>query len=201
MSEAALHGAAPELTEFWNTLMSWNERISLVSSNSVADGWARHVEDSAQLARHFPARAVRHCDLGSGGGLPAIPIAIRRREAGFADSTVLIEADARKAAFLRTACRNLEADVTVVAERIERTPPQGADVVTARALAPLERLLGHVARHLAPAGFALLPKGRSVEAEIEAARRLWSFDAARLPSATAEDATILKVSDIKALVK
>ena len=201
MSERRPDRPTDPLNTYWDELLSWNNRIRLVAPGDVANGWRRHIEDSVQLARHFPQRRVRFCDLGSGGGLPAIPIAIERRRHGHQDATVLIDADERKAVFLRHACRHAGVDATVIAERIERARPQDAEVVTARALAPLERLLGHVRRHLAPSGFALLPKGRSVAQEIAAARRRWSFEVVPLQSETAPDSTVLKVSEIKALTE
>ena len=106
----------------------------------------------------------------------------------------MIEADKRKAAFLRTANRELGLDACVVDRRLEHADPVGADVVTARALAPLDRLLVYVDCHLAPGGRAILPKGRGVDVEIEAARRGWSFEFERHPSRTAAGSSILVIS-------
>ena len=115
------------LDAYWDMLARWNTRIRLVSRGDLADGWTRHVEDSLQLVPHLPPRPVRLCDLGSGGGLPAIPVAIERRRLGFADALTLIESDERKAAFLRQACRRVSLEATVIAERIERgAVPGGA---------------------------------------------------------------------------
>lgn len=184
------------LEAYWDLVRRWTARINLISPASVEEGWQRHIGDSIQLAAHFPDRAVAHCDLGSGGGLPAIPVAIGRRATGYGDTLTLVEADMRKAAFLRTACRTLGLEACVLAERAERAASCGAQVVTARALAPLDRLLAPVARHLAPGGIAILPKGRGADGEIEAARRLWAFDLDRLPSRTAADAVVLRVSNL-----
>ena len=185
------------LRAYWDLVLRWTAAINIIGRASAEDGWRRHIEDSSQLVRHFPPRAVRHCDLGSGGGLPAIPVAIHRRGAGHEDGLIMIEADARKAAFLRTALRTLELPGEVVAERAEVAPPSGACVVTARALAPLPRLLGHVERHLAPGGVAILPKGRGARGEVAEARAAgWSFDLAVHPSATAPDAAVLEVAGL-----
>ena len=108
----------------------------------------------------------------------------------------MIEADGRKATFLRTALRTLGLPGEVVAERAERAPPSGAEIVTARALAPLPRLLAHVERHLAPGGRAILPKGRGASGEVAAARAEWSFDLAVHPSATAPDAAVLEIAGL-----
>ncbi len=111
----------------------------------------------------------------------------------------MIESDARKAVFLRTACRELGLSARVLGERLEHAAPCGAEVVTARALAPLDRLLDYVVRHLAPAGCAILPKGRGAGEEIVRARRRWAFDVDRHASRTASDASILVISNARRL--
>ena len=174
----------------------WTARINLVAPSTVPDLWARHIADSAQLWPFAPAGAARWADLGSGGGFPGIVIAILAAETG-GPAVTLIESDQRKGAFLRTVSRELSLSVTVLNRRVEAAPPQAADVVSARALAPLAALLPLVARHLAPGGTALLPKGRDWQAEVEAARDTgWTFAAEALPSLTDPSARILRVADI-----
>lgn len=102
----------------------------------------------------------------------------------------MIESDQRKATFLRTVCRTLDLDADVLAERIETAPPQAADIVSARALAPLPRLLPLVRRHLAPGGTAILPKGASYRQELEESD-LTGFDHEILPSRTSPDGVVL----------
>jgi 16S rRNA (guanine527-N7)-methyltransferase len=108
----------------------------------------------------------------------------------------MLEADARKAAFLRSACRSLGVPAKVVADRIENVTPLDADVVTARALAPLCQLLPLVKRHLCPTGIAILPKGRQARSELASAREAWSFEVETLASQTDPEALILRVSNI-----
>ena len=113
------------------------------------------------------------------------------------DRVTLVESDQRKAVFLRTVSRTLSLDLAVVAARAEALDPLGADVITARALAPLTALLPLVHRHLAqPGGVALLPKGRRAQLEIDEARRDWVFALARHPSMTNPEASILSVGEI-----
>ena len=188
-----------DLMAYWNLLLRWNTAIGLIAPASCEGGWQRHIEDSTQLVDYFPARSVCCCDLGSGGGLPAIPVGILRRDRGFEDGLIMIEADARKAAFLRTVLRELELNARIVVGRIEQVTPCGAELTTARALAPLDHLLDYVSRHLALDGRAILPKGRNFEEEIEQARRRWAFDIDRCSSRTAPDASVLVVSNIKRL--
>ncbi|EEW24894.1 glucose inhibited division protein [Rhodobacter ferrooxidans] len=109
----------------------------------------------------------------------------------------LIEADQRKATFLRQAAQELNLKVQVLAQRIESTPPQAADVVSARALAPLDQLLSYAAWHLAPSGVGLFPKGTNFAAEVVDARKKWDFDIVVIPSKTEPAAAVLKVKDLK----
>lgn len=191
--------AREPLQRYWKLLRRWSRAINLVAPCDVDEGWKRHIEDSIQLAPLFPPSPVTHHDLGSGGGLPAIPIAICRRVAGHEDTLILIEADMRKAAFLRTACRHLGLSAEIVPARIEDADTTRADVVTARALAPLDALLSHVERRLDPAGVAILPKGRRFAEEVEAARARWRFDVREVPSLTDVGAVILVVSNLRAI--
>jgi 16S rRNA (guanine527-N7)-methyltransferase len=115
-----------------------------------------------------------------------------------APRVTLIESDGRKCAFLRTAARELGLDVTVLDQRVEEAPPLGAAVVTARALAPLDRLLPLVARHLGAGGTALLPKGRDWAGEVGAARGAgWAFALDARPSATDPEARVLVVTELR----
>jgi 16S rRNA (guanine527-N7)-methyltransferase len=174
----------------------WTDKINLVAPSTVPDLWTRHVADSAQLWPQAPPGAQTWADLGSGGGFPGIVIAILAADIG-APRITLIESDQRKCAFLRTVLRELSIKATILDQRAEAAPPQAADVVSARALAPLPTLLPLVARHLAPGGTALLPKGRDHAAELDAARAAgWSFTAEALPSATDRSARVLRLRDL-----
>lgn len=172
-------------------LGKWNPRINLVAPSTLADLDARHVADSAQLWPLRPPGARTWADLGSGGGFPGLVIAAMGEVA-----VTLIESDGRKCAFLREAARAMGLSVTVLDQRAEAAPPQGADVVSARALAPLPALLPLVARHVAPGGTALLMKGRGWAEEVEAARAEWRFDLDARPSVTDSSAKILVVTGL-----
>ena len=188
-----------ELELFWARLLHWNQAVGLTGPTPSEAGWRRHIQDSIQLSDHFPSRSLTHCDLGSGGGLPAIPISLLRRSMGFDDELVMFEANARKAVFLRTVSAELGLAPLIVTVRIESACSLKADVVTARALAPLVRLLDYVYRHMEPRGLAVLPKGRRASDEVVNARRQWAFDVVTHPSRTAPDASVLVVSNVKRL--
>jgi 16S rRNA (guanine527-N7)-methyltransferase len=179
------------LQSFAALVEKWSAKINLVSRNDVPHLWSRHVEDSLLLLPHLPAGITRAIDLGSGAGFPGMILAI---ETGI--EFTLIEADTRKAAFLMEAARETHAKVKVLNTRIETAKTVPAPLVTARALAPLDRLLGLALPHLAPEGVCLFPKGRTAEAELTAAQALWHMEVERL-SPQADDACILKVSQIR----
>lgn len=158
------------LRAYAELLSAWTGRINLISRADVPHLWSRHIADSLRLLALMP-RGVGHAlDLGAGAGLPGLVLAIASGV-----PFTLVESDRRKAAFLAEAARLTAAPVTVAATRIERLPPQAAPLITARALAPLPRLLELAAPHLAPGGTLLLPKGARVGGEIAAARAGWRF--------------------------
>lgn len=183
---AALHAFEAEVRR-------WTATVNLVSRGSVADLWDRHIADSAQTFQACPPNARRWLDLGSGGGFPGLVVAILARELRPDLHVTLVESDQRKATFLRQAAQKLGVDVDVLAKRIESLPPQGADVVSARALAPLADLLELAAPHLKSDGLALFPKGARHAEEIAEAKRSWTFDLETLPSATQPDAVLLMI--------
>ncbi len=177
-------------------IRKWNPRINLVSQATLDALWCRHFADSAQLFRLAPDTAAHWADLGSGGGFPGLVIAVLAAEARPRLRITLVESDQRKAAFLATAGRLLDVQVDVRAERIETLPPLGADVLSARALAPLDTLLGHAERHLAPGGVALFPKGATAAAEVARALEHWRFSIQKEPSKTDAEGVIMIIGGI-----
>jgi 16S rRNA (guanine527-N7)-methyltransferase len=172
-------------------LVRWQARINLVGPQTIADLWRRHMLDSGQLARLIPPTARRVVDLGSGAGFPGLVLAILG-----APDPHLVESDVRKCAFLREAARLTETPLTLHNRRIEQVAPLGADVVTARALAPLDRLLDWAAPHLAPGGICLFLKGRGAEDELTEAGKEWKLGAERIPSLTDPDSVVLQLREV-----
>jgi 16S rRNA (guanine527-N7)-methyltransferase len=173
------------LSRFVDLLTTWQKTTNLVAPSTLPEIWTRHVADSLQLAALAPG-AKLWIDLGSGGGFPGIPVACLLADVPGARMH-LVESNGKKAAFLREAARQLALPVTVHAERIEDFAPgfEGyADVVSARALAPLEILLP-TAYPLLKAGTKLIfPKGQDVEAELTEASRYWTIGCEKVPSKT-----------------
>lgn len=136
-------------------------------------------------------------DLGSGGGFPGIPFAIMAKAEGRQIDIVLVESDHRKAVFLECVGRELGLNFVVIADRIAEIPPLKTDVLTARALAPLDKLLGYAALHLAPGGIAIFPKGERAEQELELAKKRWEFTLNATRSITEPQARTFVFSDIR----
>ncbi len=180
------------LQVFAALLYRWNTTIRLVSAQDAADLWHRHIEDALQLAPLMPAGVTQAIDLGTGGGLPGLVLAIATGV-----HFDLVEADSRKAAFLREAVRATQASATVHASRIEDIRLQPRPLLTARALAPLAQLLALAKPRLSGDGVCLFPKGERVAAEITEAELRWSFTLETVPSRTAAAARILRISQLR----
>jgi len=181
------------LETYEQLLRKWQARVNLVSNGTLPELWSRHFLDSIQLLQHAPKEAELWLDLGSGGGFPGLVCAICAEDYGIDGQFQLVESDTRKCAFLREVARQTEADVTVHNSRIETLVPAAAGIVTARALAPLPRLLNWVHRHMRPDGTCLLQKGAGHGLELETARADWQMDVEIHPSVTAPDSVILRI--------
>lgn len=198
------------LNLYESLLKEWQKHINLVAPATLAEIWHRHFADSAQLVQLVPDTAQTIVDLGSGAGFPGLVLAIMLAEeplagprpGGGANSSsgrriVLIESDRRKAAFLREVARQTRVAVEILSIRIEKPETHvrvgQADVVSARALAPLSQLLDWAAPLFGPETTGLFLKGQNARAEVEAAQAKWAFDVSFVPSVTAEDASIVVV--------
>ncbi len=185
------------LDVFVDRLITWNTRINLIGRSTAADVWRRHVLDSAQLAGLAPPQAGHWVDLGAGGGLPGLVIAAINAEKEPKQTVTLVESDRRKAAFLMTAAQAMDVQITVLSQRIEDTDPLNADILSARALAPLSVLLEMAARHLAHGGLTLFPKGARAQDEIASCKLPATAVIDRIPSRTSPEAEILRISGLK----
>lgn len=181
------------LERFVALLLDWQRRINLVAPSTLDRLWQRHVLDSAQLLPLLPPGTQRLLDLGSGAGFPGLVLAILG-----VPEVHLVEADRRKAAFLREAARVTDArGVHIHACRIEELQPFPVQVVTARALAPLDRLLALAAPFLEQGAVGIFLKGADVDAELTAARRSWTMHVERVPSLTSPEGCILIVREVR----
>ncbi len=172
-------------------LLRWNARINLIGGSAPAEEiWRRHIANSLQLAP-LMGTAARAMDLGSGAGFPGLVLALATGV-----PFTLVEADRRKAAFLREAARLTRAPVLVHPGRIGSARLDPAPLITARALAPISQLLEYAEPLLAQGGVCLFPKGASGEQELTAAAAGWQMVVQRVPSRTAPRSTIFRISEI-----
>lgn len=180
------------LVAYAEVLGRWQARINLIGAATLPDLWRRHMLDSWQLLPLLPEGGGPVVDLGSGAGFPGLVLAI----CGAAD-VHLVESDARKAAFLREAARVTATPVTIHATRAESLPDLAARAVTARALAPLPKLLGWAAPLLQHSGaVGLFLKGGAVDEELTEAAKEWKIVYDRLASVSDPTGTILRVKEI-----
>jgi len=180
------------LTTYAELLTAWNQRINLVGPNTIADLWRRHLLDSAQLLPLLPPETKTLVDLGSGAGLPGLILAILG-----VPEVHLVESDIRKCAFLREAARVTGTAITIHAQRIDKVPAVAADVITARALAPLPQLLAHGIRFAREGTVWLLLKGKNAAAELTGAQEEWFMEATSGPSRTDPGASILRLEKVR----
>lgn len=177
------------LEEFQTLLRHWQKTINLVGTRTLDDVWRRHFLDSGQLCRLMPD-ATSVVDIGSGGGFPGLVVAIISGA-----HVTLVEADNRKAAFLREVSRATSADTEVIVGRAEAVPATPAAAVTARAVAPLAKLLSLAAPWVQPGGYCYFLKGSSIEDELTDASGLWDIDYELVPSLSDPSGTVLCVKE------
>lgn len=175
-------------------LMEWSERHNLIARSTIKDRWRRHYLDSAQLAPLLPAGVRTIVDMGSGAGFPGLVLAAMSPKT----SVTLIESTGKKAAFLAEAGRAMGlTNLKVIPGRIESVAPASPpDVITARALARLDKLLGYGAGIQGENTKYFLLKGQDVEVELTEAAKSWTMDIIRHQSVTNPEATILEIGNL-----
>ena len=187
------------LKEYEKLLFKWNAKINLVSKSTLDNFWNRHVLDSAQFLSSVGEKAGKWVDLGSGGGLPGLVVAILSDEIEPVNKLFLVEADVRKAVFLKTVCRELGLKVEVYNNRVEELPPMSANIVSARALAPLKTLCLYAKNNLEKDGEAVFAKGENWKAELVEAQKKWIFSYEAVKSTLHEGSVVLVLRGIKSV--
>jgi len=182
-----------KISAFLAVLGAWRERINLMGPGEGKHIWRRHVLDSLQLLDQIGPADSEVADLGSGAGFPGLVLACALAERPGARVT-LVEKSVRKGQFLGAAIKAVGLPAQILTQRLEDPPPKKFDVATARALAPLPRLLGYAHGWLKPSGKALLVKGRGAVEELTLARESWTFDLSIRPSLSSPEGQILTVS-------
>ncbi len=184
------------LALYADLLIAENENQNLIAPSTVGIFWDRHIRDSAQLLCLAPhsGQKTKWLDLGSGPGLPGLVIAL------LADGCItLVESRRKRADFLleAVACLDLSETVTVEDSRLETMDPNPFDIITGRAFATLPKLFGLAHRFAHPGTLWILPKGKSVETELAAAKPAWQGDFETIPSVTDPDSFIVVARNIE----
>ena len=172
-------------------LQKWQKAINLIGKSTLPDLWRRHMLDSAQLLSHTTRSSGIWLDLGSGAGFPPLVIGICSNFEVHA-----VESDQRKCLFMQNVSRETSAGVTVHNRRIEEMEPFTADIISARALAPLEKLLTLAAPFVRKDTELFFLKGQDVDEELTIASKCWNMEVEKLRSLTSEDGCILKISKL-----
>ena len=182
-----------DLTTFLALLTDWNSRLNLVGPSAIADFWRRHALDSVQL-RDIAPEARTWADLGAGAGFPGIVLAIFAK--GQPDGHVhLVESMAKRCRFLEAAVEALALPASVHNARAEDLGLR-VDVVTARACAPMVRLLGYAWPYLKTGATGLFLKGQDVEVELKEATKYWKFHARLIPSISYSGGRIVRLKRV-----
>jgi 16S rRNA (guanine527-N7)-methyltransferase len=172
-------------------LMDWSSRMNLVGPSALAEFWDRHALDSAQLLDHAPDARV-WADIGAGAGFPGLVLAILLKDRPGV-TIHLIESMAKRCAFLRSVSVALNLPTQVHNARAESLKLSPVDVVTARACAPLPRLLEYAHPLLRSSVIGLFLKGKEAETELAEARKTWRFTASLIPSVSGTDGRIIRL--------
>lgn len=179
------------LERYVTLLCKWTRAINLVGKSTESEVWDRHIVDSLQLVPLIPSVDTL-ADLGSGGGLPGLVIAIAKPDL----QCTLIEQDQRKAAFLQECVAQLALANTRVLNAEITSVHETFDIITARALAPLADLFALAYPRMGKGATCLFPKGRNFAMEIEQATERWTFTCQRIPSTTDEKAAIIQIGGL-----
>ena len=178
------------LSSYVDLLLQWQQRLNLISPKTVPDIWQRHIRDSLQLRAYLTDKAdgkpLVILDVGAGAGLPGIVLSIATGH-----RVHLVESDQRKSSFLRRAISETGAPAIIHNQRIEHLPHLQADILMARAFAPLPKLLEITQKQHHPDLKFILPKGRDVDSELTQSSNWATLVWQKNPSEIAEDSTIL----------
>lgn len=175
-------------------LDSWRTKINLVGPAEWEQIWHRHVLDSLQLVPVLPEGRV--LDLGSGAGFPGLVIAATRGS-GQHQSVTMVESVAKKCAFLSAAIDRADLNASVLNQRVETVAPDPVASVTARAFAPLPKLLTFAQPWLSAGAIGVFPKGKTWQEELTEAKKTWTFASETIPSQTSDDGVILRISELQ----
>lgn len=190
-----------KLKLYVDELLRWQSHINLISSSTIPEIWHRHICDGLQMAAHIKPTDRNIVDLGSGAGIPAIPLAIALQGAGYGARVIMIESNAKKASFLSQVIRMCKLDSRIILNRIESADSlelnQIVDVCTARALAPLSKLIDLSSKLPLHPQRMLFLKGQDVDVELTQATKCWNISFIKHSSRTQKTGCILEIKEVE----
>jgi 16S rRNA (guanine527-N7)-methyltransferase len=178
-------------------LLKWARRINLVGPSTLANFWDRHISDCAQLLPIMGSNTLKIADFGAGAGLPGLVLAALLKDRADGSHVTLVEASSKRCAFLREAARILDVRVTIINEKIEDVVAYPIDIVTARAFAPLDKLLSYSHPWAQLGARIVLLKGEDVQREIEEASTNWAFQSRIDTSVTDSRGCVVEILNLK----
>ena len=182
--------------EYETLLSKWNEKINLVSKNTLVDIWERHFLDSGQIIKHVEVSGKRWVDVGSGAGFPGLVVALLLRDRKIDCDLVLVEKNPKKGFFLNEVIRKLNLSVEVVNDNIDNLEPLNADILSARAFSELNNLMEIAFRHRKKEGICLFLKGENYRIELDKTLNYWFFDYDIVDSLSSSSGKIIRVKKI-----
>lgn len=186
--------AVRKLDMYVSLLNEWQQKMNLVSDSTLPVVWSRHVLDSAQLVFLLTDKDKTILDLGSGAGFPSLVLACLKEDV----QVTLTESDTKKCSFLQAVVdENKLKNVTVVNDRIEKIKPFHPDVITARALASLDKLIAYALPFMGNQTRCLFMKGKKANEELHGAKKKFTFDIEQKTSITSEEGRILILSKVR----
>ena len=183
-------------SEYEALLCKWNQKINLVSTNTLADLWVRHFLDSGQIINHVDASGKKWVDVGAGAGFPGLVVALLLRDGEIDCDIVLVEKNMRKVFFLNEVIRKLNLNVKVVNSNVDTVEPLNADILTARAFSELKKLIELSVRHRKERGVCLFLKGENYRLELDKTLNYRFFDYDIVDSLSNSSGKIIRVKKI-----
>ena len=186
-----------KLKSYQSMLEDWQQRLNLVSRNTIDNAWNRHFLDSVQLFKYIPKSAKTLFDFGSGAGFPGLVLAIMAQEKQPDLKVTLVESINKKTVYLNAVREKISVDVNVINDRIENIIPHQVDVITSRALTSLTDLLKYSYNFTGKNTICIFPKGKKYAEELAEAHKQWKFKCDIYPSEESEEGKILIISNLK----
>ena len=181
-----------KIEKFISEMFEFNKHTNIVGKSTLENVWERHIADSLQLSQFISEKKSKVFDLGTGGGLPGVPLSVLGYKNIF-----MVDSVGKKVDFVRSVVKLLSLSAKTQKKRIEKLDIGKADLIVSRALAPLNKLLFYSLLHSNKNTTSLFLKGRNVYNEIEMAKKNFYFNFQTFKSISSKEGCVLKIKNIK----